>query len=101
VSVQKLTSQASKKEDEDERELAPYFPQFIWLLRDFGLKLVDQENNPITSRQYLENALARPSKDRAKNEIRQIIQTVFPYRDCVTLVCQLRCYVYIVRCDLW
>jgi len=77
---------AGKKSEEDERDLAPYFPQFMWLVRDFGLKLVDQDNNPITSRQYLDNALGKPSKDKSKNELRQVIQTVFPYRDCVTLV---------------
>jgi len=72
--------------NEDERDLAPYFPQFMWLLRDFGLKLVDTDNNSITSSQYLENALGRPSKDKSKNEIRQVFQNVFPFRDCITLV---------------
>ena len=42
---------------EDIDELAKYFPTFLWVLRDFTLKLVDQEGNRISSRQYLENAL--------------------------------------------
>ena len=42
---------------EDIDELAKYVPTFLWVLRDFTLKLVDQEGNRISSRQYLENAL--------------------------------------------
>ena len=77
---------AGKDDEVDSQELAPYFPQFTWLLRDFGLKLVDADGNPITSRQYLESALTKQSKDKSKNELRTTITTVFPYRDCVTLV---------------
>lgn len=32
-------------------------PQFIWILRDFSLDLIDENNNTITSNEYLENAL--------------------------------------------
>jgi hypothetical protein len=38
-------------------DLAPYFPKFVWLLRDFNLKLVDNNNDPITPKQYLDFAL--------------------------------------------
>ena len=41
----------------EENELAKYFPCLFWLLRDFALKLVDLEGNPISSNQYLENSL--------------------------------------------
>jgi len=75
-----------KEEEVDSRELAPYFPDFVWLLRDFSLKLVDEQNNPISSRQYLEMALGRMGKDKSKNEIRKTVTAVFPFRDCVTLV---------------
>jgi GTPase SAR1 family protein len=40
-----------------ERELSDYFPGFLWLLRDFSLKLEDESGRVITSSQYLENAL--------------------------------------------
>lgn len=33
------------------------FPSFMWLVRDFALKLVDENGSQITPRQYLENAL--------------------------------------------
>jgi hypothetical protein len=41
----------------EENELAKYFPRLFWLLRDFVLKLVDLEGNPISSKEYLENSL--------------------------------------------
>jgi hypothetical protein len=66
--------------------LAPYFPRFIWLLRDFGLKLVDTNNNAITTKEYLEMALSQRTSEEAKNEIRRGIQNAFVYRDCFTLV---------------
>jgi hypothetical protein len=33
------------------------FPSFIWVLRDFSLKLEDLDGNKITPKQYLESAL--------------------------------------------
>jgi hypothetical protein len=33
------------------------FPSFLWVLRDFALKLVDAEGNKISPKQYLEGAL--------------------------------------------
>lgn len=33
-------------------------PLYQWLLRDFTLELVDKKGHPITSKQYLENALS-------------------------------------------
>lgn len=65
--------------------MTPYFPSFLWLLRDFALRLVDKENNPISAKEYLENALHSASKDASKNEIRESILQVFTNRDCLTL----------------
>lgn len=36
-------------------ELAEHFPSFLWVLRDFALQLEDEQQRPITSRQYLEH----------------------------------------------
>jgi hypothetical protein len=33
------------------------FPSFLWVLRDFALKLVDSDGNALTPKQYLETAL--------------------------------------------
>ncbi|XP_010518777.1 PREDICTED: guanylate-binding protein 1 isoform X2 [Tarenaya hassleriana] len=70
-------------------ELGQFSPIFVWLLRDFYLDLVE-DNQKITPRDYLELAL-RPvqggGKDiAAKNEIRDSIQALFPDRECFTLV---------------
>ena len=40
--------------DTDPDEIAEYFPSFLWVLRDFTLKLEDELGNVITSKQYLE-----------------------------------------------
>ena len=79
------------KEDK-ENELAKYFPSFLWLLRDFSLKLVDKQGNNITEKQYLENALENIKGEenneiiKEKNRVRSLIRTYFPNRDCLTLV---------------
>jgi hypothetical protein len=67
---------------DDAAELAEHFPSFLWVLRDFALALQDDNNNPITSKQYLEAALKPQVGARSvpKNRIRQAITTVFPKR---------------------
>lgn len=44
-------------EESDPDELQKYFPSFLWVVRDFALKLIDNQGNDITSRNYLEAAL--------------------------------------------
>jgi len=36
--------------------LVRQFPYFLWILRDFSLKLQDEENIKITPKQYIEKA---------------------------------------------
>ena len=38
-------------------DLSPYFPIFLWVLRDFHLSLVDHENESMSEKEYLEQAL--------------------------------------------
>jgi len=78
--------QVSNDNNKQASKLADYFPSFLWLLRDFMLQLEDEQGNPISSKQYLENALAKRSKDASKNEIRDTITSCFPQRDCFALV---------------
>lgn len=61
------------------------FPTLLWLLRDFVLKLEDKDGNEISSKEYLENALAYVN-DESKNKIRKSIKDFFPNRDCFTFV---------------
>ncbi|CAG9329474.1 unnamed protein product [Blepharisma stoltei] len=71
-------------------EIANYFPSFLWVLRDFALRLVDGEGNPISARKYLENALVLQKgvsdNIEAKNRIRRLLSTFFKDRDCFSLV---------------
>lgn len=64
-----------------------YFPSFLWVVRDFTLRLLNAEGKPITETQYLEDALkisGNPSDD--KNRVRECLQNFFPTRDCRTMV---------------
>lgn len=38
----------------DPDELSAYFPSFMWVVRDFALKLHDTYGNQISSKDYLE-----------------------------------------------
>ena len=57
-----LTTQLSKNiavstDENSELAISYYTPKFLWILRDFTLELLDSKGKPITSGQYLENAL--------------------------------------------
>ena len=75
-------------------EYTQYFPFFMWVVRDFALKLVDSTQQTMTDRQYLENVLRPvdpenypdPEQAALKNEIRGKLSTFFKERDCLTLV---------------
>ena len=83
----KLSNSSFKNEEE---EIGKYFPSLLWLLRDFALKLEDNEGNVITSKQYLENALIEQKGMSdiiiEKNQVRKLIKTYFKERDCFILV---------------
>ena len=76
--------------EDNEEELAKYFPNLLWLLRDFSLKLEDTNGNVITEKQYLENALKELSgysnTIEEKNRVRNLIRAYFPERDCYVMV---------------
>jgi len=62
----------------------------LWVIRDFLLKKVDEEGNPISSKKYLENSLREQNGDSEavlqKNRMRRLIKSFFQDRDCHTLV---------------
>mmetsp|Transcript_960 Transcript_960/g.873 ORF Transcript_960/g.873 Transcript_960/m.873 type:complete len:256 (+) Transcript_960:71-838(+) len=77
-------------DEPDSEDYAHYFPNFIWVVRDFTLQLVDSEGDPISTKEYLEKALA-PQKGfsdgvEQKNRIRRLLTSFFRERDCFTLV---------------
>ena len=41
-------------EEADPEEFAKYFPTFLWVVRDFSLRLLNLDGDPISSREYLE-----------------------------------------------
>ncbi|XP_014818177.1 PREDICTED: guanylate-binding protein 1-like, partial [Calidris pugnax] len=93
--VMKLTEQVRLKaapgqseeeeEEEDPEEVAPFFPAFVWTVRDFSLRL-EMDGETISEDQYLEKALAvkngTSSKIRRSNQTRECICQYFRDRKC-------------------
>jgi len=67
-------------------ELSQYFPTFLWVLRDFHLRLVDATGAAISEREYLEAALKPLPGQDEKNRLREVVKDLFRDRDCVTVV---------------
>uniref|UniRef100_A0A7S4W084 GB1/RHD3-type G domain-containing protein n=1 Tax=Alexandrium monilatum TaxID=311494 RepID=A0A7S4W084_9DINO len=63
-----------------------FFPDFLWVLRDFHLRMTDSRGGAMTAKEYLENALRPVSGQDKQNELRAAIRQVFPQRDCMTIV---------------
>jgi hypothetical protein len=53
-----LKAAGQDEDGDDPDEISVYFPSFYWVVRDFSLQLQDPQGNPITSKEYLEKALA-------------------------------------------
>ena len=79
-----IESKSGREED------AAQFPSFLWVVRDFTLKLVDTTGRELTSKQYLENALEEQKGNSEsvenKNKIRRLFKRYFQERDCITMV---------------
>lgn len=58
----------------------------MWVVRDFTLQLVDSENEPVSSKEYLEKALEMQKgfsdSVESKNRIRRLLKSFFKERDC-------------------
>ena len=79
--VVNLSQSLQIKKDEaatDADEMAEYFPTFLWILRDFALRLEDQDGNVISQKKYLENSLqdqkGMSDAIEAKNRIRRLVR---------------------------
>ena len=92
LNLSKTIKLKSSFKEDNKDELSQYFPCFLWLLRDFSLKLVDKNGKNINEKQYLENALENIKGGenneviREKNRVRTLIRTYFPERDCFAMV---------------
>jgi hypothetical protein len=69
----------------DTDEIPKYFPSFLWVVRDFTLRLVNNMGDQINSKEYLEKALElqKGASDAIenKNKIRRMIKHFFNDRD--------------------
>jgi hypothetical protein len=79
-----------KLAQDDSMEFSKIFPTFTWVIRDFALGLVDEDGDPISGTQYLDNSL-KPVKGFDKqtverNRIRSMLSSFFSKRQCMTLV---------------
>ncbi|GMF37890.1 unnamed protein product [Phytophthora fragariaefolia] len=84
-----IQARAHADEKDDGSDLSVFFPDFLWVVRDFTLQL-QEEGRMVTSRDYFESALKQqpPLTEEVvqKNRIRALLSTFFPSRDCVTMV---------------
>jgi hypothetical protein len=86
-----VQSSDDKDAEDSGTEFEKFFPSFLWIVRDFTLKL-NEDGRDITPRQYLDNALqqqgdyASDEETIKKDRIRMLLKDFFRNRDCVTLV---------------
>eukprot|EP00201_Polytomella_parva_P018309 CAMPEP_0175050852 /NCGR_PEP_ID=MMETSP0052_2-20121109/7477_1 /TAXON_ID=51329 ORGANISM="Polytomella parva, Strain SAG 63-3" /NCGR_SAMPLE_ID=MMETSP0052_2 /ASSEMBLY_ACC=CAM_ASM_000194 /LENGTH=724 /DNA_ID=CAMNT_0016315077 /DNA_START=265 /DNA_END=2440 /DNA_ORIENTATION=+ len=87
--VTEMTKHIRVKAGEGEDRIGEFSPSFLWLLRDFYLRL-EEDGRKITAKDYLESALlpvaGGGASVEAKNQIRSSIKSLFPDRDCFALV---------------
>jgi hypothetical protein len=57
VNLSNIIRVTEDEEEATEEDYAEFMPDFVWVLRDFSLNLVDPEGQSITPNEYLENAL--------------------------------------------
>ncbi|TDH70327.1 hypothetical protein CCR75_003991 [Bremia lactucae] len=89
IKVSASAEEGGTSDGADVRQLHSFFPSFLWVVRDFTLELVDEDGDSITSRDYLERALAdqpRTPANTERNRLRAMMKDFFRDRDCVTLV---------------
>ncbi|XP_066124673.1 guanylate-binding protein 1-like [Saccopteryx bilineata] len=81
----RATSSPVGNEVEDSAEFVSFFPDFVWILRDFSLNL-EADGQPISADEYLQNSLKlRPGtsqKDTNFNLPRLCIRKFFPNKKC-------------------
>nr|CCA20085.1 guanylatebinding protein putative [Albugo laibachii Nc14] len=86
----RLDTKESGSDSDEMMRLHSLFPSFLWLVRDFALELVDEDGDPISSSEYLEQALAeqmpRVPSNVERNRLRAMMKEFFRERDCMTLV---------------
>lgn len=75
--------------DQMSDDLSKHFPQFMWVLRDFALQLINENGEQMTCDDYLEKALTiPPGSDMSdeKNKVRKVLRELFTQRECQTII---------------
>ena len=71
--------------DTDQEEYSQYFPNFMWVVRDFALQLVNCEGESMNPKDSLEKALINPKgfseAAKQKNRICRLLKWFFEERD--------------------
>jgi hypothetical protein len=90
INLAKEVQVKTKAHENEKEDPAQYFPSFLWVVRDFALKMIDANGNAMTSKDYLERALELQKgvsdNVESKNRIRRLFKHFFKERDCVTMV---------------
>jgi hypothetical protein len=85
-----IQTKAGARGEDDGSDFSVYFPEFLWVVRDFSLQLKDPSGRPISSREYFESALQQQKGAseaiEQKNRIRRLLCEFFQQRDCCTMV---------------
>lgn len=80
----------ANNDDVDSEEYSEYFPSFMWIVRDFTLQLIGEDDENLNANQYLEKALEEQKgfsdKIEEKNRIRRLLKTFFKERQCFTMI---------------
>lgn len=84
TNVSKCVKVTSEK-DATIDELSSYFPHFLWVLRDFSLKLTDKNGKDLTTEQYLSESLSEADSKEERCKIRTTINSAFNKKTLFTL----------------
>ena len=88
---QHIHLKSMQKEEIDPKEYAQYFPNFIWVIRDFSLNLSDSNDESSIASEYLEKTLQNQKgfgyKFDQNNRIKELLKFFFQDRECFILAC--------------
>lgn len=84
TNVSKCVKVTSEK-DATIDELSVYFPHFMWILRDFSLKLTDKNGKDLSTEQYLSESLSELDAKEERCKIRATINSAFVKKTLFTL----------------
>ena len=90
LNLKKFIKLRNALKEENEMEIAGYFPALLWILQNSFLKLEDKSGNTITEKQYMEASLQIMNGDtdsiEEKNRIKTLIKQYFLERDCFIMM---------------